>query len=153
MICDYLVLCVKDGRLARLEEARCMTDMIVICSECRRDAWHPDFEHLHPRIHLPNGVTLFDIHIAPSGSVQFYIDLGHNRTTLVVEPGDDPVGRFHKLLGETMKERGIPKDASKKIKKMDESYDKKHGLKEGGKADLKADKSLLKREGYKKGGK
>ena len=41
------------------------------------------------------------------------------------------------------KEIGIPKGASKAIKKADEAYDKKHKIKEGSKADLKADKALM----------
>lgn len=71
----------------------------------------------------------------------------------MVAPGDDLMGRFHSLLEAMMKERGIPKDASKKIKKADEAKDKKLGIKEGSKKDLALDKKLLKKMGYKKGGK
>ena len=42
------------------------------------------------------------------------------------------------------KEIGIPKNAPKSIKKKDEEYDKKHGLKEGSAIDLKADRRLMK---------
>lgn len=42
------------------------------------------------------------------------------------------------------KEVGIPKNAPKHIKEMDEKMDKLHGLKEGSPEDLKADKHLLK---------
>ena len=45
---------------------------------------------------------------------------------------------------EKKKEIGIPKNAPKSIKKKDEEYDKKHGLKEGSAKDLKADRRLMK---------
>lgn len=41
------------------------------------------------------------------------------------------------------KEIGIPKNAPKSVKKKDDAYDKKHGLREGSKADLKADRKLM----------
>jgi len=48
------------------------------------------------------------------------------------------------------KEKGIPKDASKAIKKADSAKDKKLGIKEGSPKDLAMDKKLLKKMGYKK---
>lgn len=117
--------------------------------------WEPTISSeayaIESQLHLPDGIKLFDIHVNPSGSRLYFLEIFGERSTLAIAPGDDPVGRFHKLLEDTImaKERGIPADASKKIKKMDEAYDKKHKLAEGGKADLKADKALLKGEGYK----
>ena len=49
-------------------------------------------------------------------------------------------------------EKGIPKSAPKSIKKKDEAYDKKMGIKEGSPADLKKDRALMKMAN-KKGGK
>ncbi len=113
----------------------------------------PEACELAGQIKLPDGIKLFDIHIGPSGSILFLVDYGHERSSIVIAPGDDPVGRFHKLLKEAImaREVGIPKDASKKAKKMDEAKDKKMGVKEGSKKDLAMDRALLKKEGYKKG--
>jgi hypothetical protein len=96
---------------------------------------------------MPKGVILFDVHVSENGSCLFFVDLGHNRATLVIAPGDDPVGRFHKLLEETLmsKEVGMKKGASAKAKAYDEKMDKKRGLKEGSPADLKADKAAMKK--------
>ena len=47
------------------------------------------------------------------------------------------------------KEIGLPKNATKAVKKADEIMDKKAGVKEGSKADLKKDKELMAR--YKAG--
>ena len=115
----------------------------------------PEAFLIESQINLPDGINLFDIHINPSGSTLFFLDCPWGRSTLSIAPGDDPIGRFHKLLEEMImaKEIGIPKDASKKIKKMDEVKDKKLGIKEGSKKDLALDRKLLKKEGYKKGGK
>jgi hypothetical protein len=44
------------------------------------------------------------------------------------------------------KEIGIPSNASKKTKKLDEAYDKKNHVVEGSPADLKKDRELVKRE-------
>ena len=41
-------------------------------------------------------------------------------------------------------EKGIPKSAPNSIKKKDEAYDKKMGIKEGSPADLKKDRALMK---------
>jgi hypothetical protein len=102
---------------------------------------------------MPEGVILFDVHVSENGSCLFFVDLGHNRATLVIAPGDDPVGRFHKLLEETLmaKEVGLKKGASAKAKAYDEAQDKKRGLKEGSPADLKADKAAMKKFPAKKG--
>lgn len=112
---------------------------------------------LADQIQLPDGIKLFDIHVNPNKSFLVFLETPWGRSTLAIAPGDDPFGRFHKLLEDTImaKERGIPADASKKIKKMDEAKDKKMGVKEGSKKDLAMDRALLKREGYKpkKGGK
>ena len=42
------------------------------------------------------------------------------------------------------KEIGIPKNAPASVKRKDDAYDKKNGLKEGSKADLAADRKLVK---------
>jgi hypothetical protein len=136
-----------------------MTDIITVCSACHGDAWNPKFKDLHPSLPtlaeqlLPEGITLFDVHVSENGSCLFFVDLGHNRATLVIAPGDDPVGRFHQLLKETSmaKEVGMKKGASAKAKAYDEAQDKKRGLKEGSPADLKADKAAMKKFPAKKG--
>lgn len=53
------------------------------------------------------------------------------------------------------KEIGIPKDAPKALKKMDERQDKRLGIKEGSKADLAKDKKMVREWNKKhpKGGK
>ena len=48
------------------------------------------------------------------------------------------------------KEIGIPKNAPKKVKAMDDQLDKKKGFKEGSKEDLKADKSVMYKSNLKK---
>ncbi len=100
---------------------------------------------------LPDGINLFDIHVNPNKSFLVFLDCPWGRSTLAIAPGDDPVGRFHKLLEDMImaKEIGIPKSAPKKVKKMDEAYDKKHGLKEGSKEDLAADRKLMAKYGKK----
>lgn len=67
---------------------------------------------------MPDGIKLFDAHINPSGSMIFFLDYGHERSSIVVAPGDDPVGRFHKLLEEAImaREIGMKKGASAKVK-------------------------------------
>ena len=47
------------------------------------------------------------------------------------------------------KEIGIPKGASRLVKRMDERADKKAGIEEGSKADLKKDREIMKRFGRK----
>ena len=105
------------------------------------------------KLQLPNEITLFDVDVNENGSALFFLATPWGRDILALGPGDDLLGRFHKLLEDTMKERGIPKDASKKIKKADEAKDKRLGIKEGSKRDLAEDRKLLKKMGYKKGGK
>lgn len=108
---------------------------------------------IESKLNLPDGIKLFDIHINTSGSTLYFLEIFGERSTLAVAPGDDPVGRFHNLLEATMKERGIPKDASKAIKKADEAKDKKLGIKEGSRRDLSEDKKFMKKMGYKPKGK
>jgi hypothetical protein len=50
------------------------------------------------------------------------------------------------------KEIGMPKNAPKAAKRMDDKIDKAKGIKEGSKADLKADKAIMAKYA-KKGGK
>jgi hypothetical protein len=47
-------------------------------------------------------------------------------------------------------ERGMPKNAPAKAKKMDEAMDKKKGIAEGSVPDLKADKATMKKFPFKK---
>ena len=49
------------------------------------------------------------------------------------------------------KEVGLPKNASKRAKQMDEKMDKKKGIREGSPADIKADKRIVIKYGLKKG--
>ena len=113
----------------------------------------PEAYALESQLHLPDGIKLFDIHINPGGSLLFFLDCPWGRSTLAIAPGDDPVGRFHKLLEDTImaKEIGMKKGASAKAKAYDEKMDKARGLKEGSKADLKADKAAMKKFPAKKG--
>jgi hypothetical protein len=113
----------------------------------------PDQMFTTARDGMPEGITLFDVHVSENGSCLFFVDLGHNRSTLVIAPGDDPVGRFHQLLKETLmsKEVGMKKGASAKAKAYDEKMDKAKGLKEGSKQDLKADKMAMRKFPAKKG--
>lgn len=102
---------------------------------------------------MPDGIKLFDAHINPSGSMIFFLDYGHERSSIVIAPGDDPVGRFHKLLEEAImaREIGMKKGASAKAKAYDEMMDKKKGLKEGSPRDLAMDKKAMKKFPAKKG--
>ncbi len=109
----------------------------------------PEAYAIESQLVLPDGIKLFDIHINPSGALLFFLEIFGERSTLAIAPGDDPVGRFHKLLEDTMKEKGIPKDAPKAIKRADEAKDKKLGIKEGSKKDLALDKKLFNKKGNK----
>ena len=113
----------------------------------------PEAYALESQLHLPDGIKLFDIHVNPSGSLLFFLEILGERSTLAIAPGDDPVGRFHKLLEDTImaKEIGMKKGASAKAKAYDEKMDKARGLKEGSKADLRADKAAMKKFPAKKG--
>lgn len=115
----------------------------------------PEAYAIESQLVLPDGIKLFDIHINPSGSSLYFLEILGERYTLAIAPGDDPVGRFHKLLEDTImtKEIGMKKGASAKAKAYDEKMDKKRGLKEGSPADLKADKAAMKMFPPKKKGK
>ena len=55
-----------------------------------------------------------------------------------------PGGSMKKESAKKSKEIGIPKNAPASVKRKDDAYDKKNGLKEGSKADLAADRKLVK---------
>lgn len=105
------------------------------------------------QIILPDGIKLFDIHESQSGSMLFLLATPWGRSSIAIAPGDDPAGRFHKLLEDFImaKEIGMKKGASAKAKAYDERMDKKMGYKEGSKADIKADKAAMKKFPAKKG--
>lgn len=94
---------------------------------------------------LTDGIKLFDIHVNRGGSILFFLDCPWGRSTLAIAPGDDPVGRFHKLLEATMKSK-LDKEDKKELAKMG-----KKGFIAHEKADIKAAKSDEKKS--KKGGK
>lgn len=119
--------------------------------------WEPTISSeayaIESQLVLPDGIKLFDIHINPSGSLLFFLEIFGERSTLAIAPGDDPVGRFHKLLEDTImaKEIGMSPKASKKAKAYDEKVDKAKGLKEGGPRDIAMDKKAMAKFPAKKG--
>lgn len=115
----------------------------------------PEAFAIESQLVLPDGIKLFDIHINPSGSLLFFLEIFGERSTLAIAPGDDPVGRFHKLLEDTImaKEIGMSPKASKKAKAYDEKMDKKMGCKEGSPRDIAMDKKAMKMFPAKKKGK
>lgn len=95
----------------------------------------PEAYAIESQLVLPDGIKLFDIHINPSGSMLFFLEILGERSTLAIAPGDDPVGRFHRLLEDTMKSK-LDKEDQKELAKMG-----KKGFIAHEKSDIKAAKS------------
>ncbi len=106
----------------------------------------PEAFAIESQLHLPDVIKLFDININPSGSMLFFLECPWGRSTLAIAPGDDPVGRFHKLLEDTMKSKQLNKEDKGELAKMG-----KKGFIAHEKADIKAAKAEGKKS--KKGGK
>ena len=66
----------------------------------------PESRPLADQIQLPDGIKLFDIHVNPNKSFLVFLDCPWGRSTLAIAPGDDPVGRFHKLLEDMIMAKG-----------------------------------------------
>lgn len=106
----------------------------------------PEAYAIESQLVLPDGIKLFDIHVNPSGSLLFFLEIFGERSTLALAPGDDPVGRFHKLLEDMMKSKQLNKEDKGELAKMG-----KKGFIAHERADIKAAKSEGKKS--KKGGK